>query len=360
MLVERTHYYAKPGRAAEVLATRRRASEVRVALGLAPGRILEKAEPGGQGPDVTWECAFPDAAAHRRDLEARAGSPEFEAIRARMAALIDRFERLVLRPDEGTEDAPDPARSLVPTEVRVPSGQETLAAYLYLPAGPGPHPALVLNHGSTIHPGTTDVCRPGTAALLTEWGYAVLLPHRRGYGHSPGAPWRAEVTAEFGTAAYDEALTARLGREAEDVVAAIAWVGTRAELAADRVGVIGSSFGGTVSLLAAARGPGLRCAVDFAGAAMNWERTPALRARLLDAARRVAVPVCLVQAENDYSTAPTRELATELARHGKVHAARVFPPFGLTADEGHAFFQHGPMVWGPWVRGFVDRWMRGR
>jgi dienelactone hydrolase len=168
------------------------------------------------------------------------------------------------------------------------------------------------------------------------------------------------VTAEFGTPEYDRALAARLDREADDVGAAIAWLAGRPEVATARVGTIGSSFGGTVSLLAAAHSPALRCAVDFAGAAMNWERTPALRALMLAAARSLAVPICLVQAENDYSTAPTRELAAELAGHGKPHEARVFPPFGLTADEGHAFFQHGAPVWGSFVRAFLDRWLMGR
>ena len=96
MLVERTHYYAKPGRAAEVLATRRQASQVRVSLGLPHGRILAKADPAGDGPDVTWECAFTDAAAHAHDLAVRDQSPAFAAVRARMTALIDRFERLTL------------------------------------------------------------------------------------------------------------------------------------------------------------------------------------------------------------------------------------------------------------------------
>jgi dienelactone hydrolase len=249
---------------------------------------------------------------------------------------------------------------VVPAEVRVPSGERTLAAYLYVPSGAGPFPGLVLNHGSTIHPGSSDFCRPGTAAVLTAWGYAVLLPHRRGYGNSEGPTWRQEVTAEFGTAEYDRALAARLGREADDVVAAVDWLGARPEVAPGRIGVIGSSFGGVMSLLAAARCPRLRSAVDFAGAAMNWERTPTLRATMLEAARQLAVPVGLVQAENDYSTAPTRELSAELLRHGKVHAARVFPAFGLTADEGHLFFQNGAPIWGPWVRAFLDRWLTGR
>ncbi|HEX2501726.1 MAG TPA: prolyl oligopeptidase family serine peptidase [Methylomirabilota bacterium] len=362
MLVERTHYFAKAGRAAEVLATRRRASEVRVALGLPYGRILARADPGGEGPDVTWECAFPDPIAHARDLEVRGRSPEFAAVRARMTALIDRFERLVLvpDPDASATTEPDAARPVTPVEVRVPSGDRALAGYFYVPPGTGPFPALVLNHGSTIDPGTSDFCRPGTAAVLTEWGYAVLLPHRRGYGNSEGPTWRQEVTAEFGTAEYDRALAARLAREAEDVVAAVGWLGSRPEVAADRMGVIGSSFGGVMSLLTAARCPGLRCAVDFAGAAMNWERTPILRATMLEAARQLALPVALVQAENDYSTAPTRELGAELRRHGKIHAARVFPAFGLTADEGHLFFQNGAPIWGSWVRAFLDRWLAGR
>ena len=79
MLVERTHYYAKPGRAAEVLATRGQASEVRVSLGLPHGRILAKVDPVGDGPDVTWECAFTDAAAHAHDLAVRDRSPAFAA-----------------------------------------------------------------------------------------------------------------------------------------------------------------------------------------------------------------------------------------------------------------------------------------
>jgi dienelactone hydrolase len=361
MLVERTHYYAKAGRAAEVLATRRRASEIRLALGLPTGRILAKADPRGEGPDVTWECAFADATAHARDLEARGRSPEFAAVRARMTVLIDRFERLVLVEDAAAPVDTEPvARPVVPAEVRVQSGGRALAAYLYVPPGAGPFPALVLSHGSSIHAGSSDFCRPGTAAVLVAWGYAVLLPHRRGYGNSEGPPWRQEVTAELGTAEYDRALAARLAREAEDVVAAVDWLADRPEVTAGRIGLIGSSFGGVMSLLAAARCPRLRCAVDFAGAAMNWERTPALRATMLEAARQLAVPIGLVQAENDYSTAPTRELAAELRRLGKPHAARVFPAFGLTADEGHLFFQNGAPIWGPWVRAFLDRWLGER
>jgi hypothetical protein len=105
-VVERTHYYAKPGRAADVLRTRRRASEIRRRLGLPAGRIFVKAAPHDEGPDVLWECAFADPAAHAQDLDARARSEEFAGVRREMTALIDRFERLVLVPDADTEPGP--------------------------------------------------------------------------------------------------------------------------------------------------------------------------------------------------------------------------------------------------------------
>src|SRR5262245_4933565 len=95
-IVERTHYYAKPGLAAEVLEQRRKASAVRVTIGLPAGEIFVK-HPNGDGsePDVAWQCAFADATAHAADLAARAASAEFESVRVRMRTLYARFERQV-------------------------------------------------------------------------------------------------------------------------------------------------------------------------------------------------------------------------------------------------------------------------
>jgi len=95
-IVERTQYYAKPGLAAEVLATRRKASAVRVSIGLPAGEIFVK-HPGGDDsePDVAWQCTFADAAARDADLAARAASAEFEAVRVQMRKLYARFERQV-------------------------------------------------------------------------------------------------------------------------------------------------------------------------------------------------------------------------------------------------------------------------
>jgi hypothetical protein len=93
MIVEVTNYYPRQGGLDAVLARRRRATAIRVALGLPPGRIMVRQE--GEGPLVRWECTFADAAAYAADRKARAGNPDFEASRKEMLALLERFERQV-------------------------------------------------------------------------------------------------------------------------------------------------------------------------------------------------------------------------------------------------------------------------
>ena len=95
-IVERTQYYAKPGLAVEVLDQRRKASAVRVSIGLPAGEIFVK-HPGGDGsePDVAWQCTFTDVVARDADLAARAASTEFESVRVQMRKLYARFERQV-------------------------------------------------------------------------------------------------------------------------------------------------------------------------------------------------------------------------------------------------------------------------
>jgi hypothetical protein len=96
MIVERTHYFAKPDLAAEVLALRRKACSVRLSIGLPVGEIFVK-HPRGDGsePDVAWQCTFADAAAREADLAARAASTEFQNVVAQMLKQIVRFDRQV-------------------------------------------------------------------------------------------------------------------------------------------------------------------------------------------------------------------------------------------------------------------------
>lgn len=363
MFIERTHYYAKPGKRDTVLAIRRKACAVRVSIGISAGSISVKENPQGDGPDVAWECAFPTEADRDRDLQARADSTEFAAVREEMRSAIDRFERVFFTRVAVDANA-DWAKSIdlrgipiVPRENRFQSGAHALAGYLYLPPGPGPFPCMITNHGSTVNQGTTDICRPAVAATLMGWGIASFHPHRHGYGNSPGPAWRDEVPAEIGTKDYDAQLVARLQNESDDVLAALDHVGSIPEIDTDRIGVMGSSFGGVMTLLAASRSEQFRCAVEFAGAAMNWERAERLRNHLLEAAARVTQPIFFIQAENDYSTAPTTELAEAARLAGATVRSKVFPAFGLSHDEGHFFERNGTMIWREEVRSFLEAYL---
>jgi hypothetical protein len=95
--------------------------------------------------------------------------------------------------------------------------------------------------------------------------------------------------------------------------------------------------------------------VEFAGAAMNWDRTPGLRKLMTEAALRLTIPIFFIQAANDYSIRPTRELTQALEGSGVIFQAKVFPPFGFNAHEGHLFERDGAHLWGPEVRQFLER-----
>src|SRR3977135_993050 len=74
LIVERTQYFAKPGLASEVLDVRRKASAVRLSIGLPAGEIFVK-HPGGDGtqPDVALQFTFVDVVAPAAGPAARAG-----------------------------------------------------------------------------------------------------------------------------------------------------------------------------------------------------------------------------------------------------------------------------------------------
>jgi dipeptidyl aminopeptidase/acylaminoacyl peptidase len=59
----------------------------------------------------------------------------------------------------------------------------TLQGWIYKPAGKGPFPAVLYNHGSDKAPGWF----PTLGKYWTSKGYVFFVPHRRGHGRSPGS-----------------------------------------------------------------------------------------------------------------------------------------------------------------------------
>jgi dienelactone hydrolase len=131
-------------------------------------------------------------------------------------------------------------------------GRELAGCWL-VPAGAGPFPAVVFNHGSG---GLLPLSMPGVRAL-PELGYAAFLAIRRGHNGQPGTFWEDRVTAAWGGPEMNEQLMAALLDELRDVRAAVGWVVDRPEVDRERVALVGSSYGGVLIVLAAAE-PG-RC-----------------------------------------------------------------------------------------------------
>jgi hypothetical protein len=104
-------YYARhPEERARVLATRLRASRVRESIGLPHGRVFLRVGGPLDSPDVMWDCPFIGVPGHDRDMEARAASTEFEAVRTHMRTLTRRFERVLYAIPSTGRDTSDWAR----------------------------------------------------------------------------------------------------------------------------------------------------------------------------------------------------------------------------------------------------------
>ena len=237
-------------------------------------------------------------------------------------------------------------------EVTFASGARTLTGYLWLPPGPGPHRAVVYNHGSERNPVPATVL----ARFYNEHGYVLFVPVRRGHGKSPGS-YIIDLRNQAAGPERERVVVAELENQVEDVLAALAYLQTRPEVRSDAVAVTGCSFGGIEALFTAERASGFKSAVDFAGGAMSWDGSELLRRRMTEAAARATIPVFFVQAENDFNTAPTKVLAAEMERVHKPYAARIYPPTGRTAREGHSLCRRNIDAWGHDVLAWFDRTM---
>ncbi len=160
------------------------------------------------------------------------------------------------RPQEAAIDAgPRPYRQ-EPVHFANAAAGITLGGTLSLPEGAGPFPAVILIGGSG--PGTRDeeILRHKIflvlADALNRRGVAVLRYDKRGVGESTG-----------------DFATANLSAFAADAQAALAFLKTRAEVAPDRIGLVGHSEGGAVAPMIAARDPSVRFVVLMAGPGMR-------------------------------------------------------------------------------------------
>jgi dienelactone hydrolase len=233
-----------------------------------------------------------------------------------------------------------------------------MKGFLYVPPGKGPFPAVLWNHGSEALPGW----QPELARFYNRHGFVFFIPHRRGQGQSPG-PYIVDRVKAIPSQMKDRAdgdrrFIALQEEAALDVEAALAALKRLPEVDPNRVVMSGVSFGGIQTLLAAEKGLGVRAFVAFAPGAMAWGSVSALGERLRRAVKGAKAPVLILQAENDYDLAPARALDTDLRRRGDGSAAKVYPPFGKSHQDGHGAFavtREGTAIWGAEVVSFFKQ-----
>jgi dienelactone hydrolase len=228
----------------------------------------------------------------------------------------------------------------------------------------------LFNHGSGGADATHTAGMPITEAaeklapVFLKHGYAFLYLFRRGQGPSADQrPFMQDILLQ------EEAAKGKDSREhlqfllattdhLDDVLAALAFLKATPTVDAKRIAIAGHSFGGQLTLLAAEHDKTVRAAVAFAAAAESWEHSPELRQRLRAAADNTTAPVMLIQAANDYSTAPSKELASELRRLHKSYVLKIYPAVGRKSDDGHNFLYLGIPQWERDVFGFLDEYVK--
>ena len=134
-----------------------------------------------------------------------------------------------------------------------------LEVTLLTPAGRGPFPLAVVNHGSAVagqKPAAMARYRDSFVAFyFLSRGYAVALPMLRGYAGSGGAPWSAACDV------------AGMGIEnARDIDAVMRKLARERDIDASRVVVAGQSLGGWITLAQGAlAGHDVKGLINFAG-----------------------------------------------------------------------------------------------
>jgi carboxymethylenebutenolidase len=192
-------------------------------------------------------------------------------------------------------------------DVETPDGA-SLRAELFLPAGEGPHPGVVVLHESF---GLNDDIRR-IAARFAQAGYAALAPDLYSHGTRIVCLSRVMVDMLSGSAA----------REIGDIHAAREALAARPQVDPGRIAVAGFCQGGGFALVASAQ-PG------FSAAAVNYGTVPSDRSQLDG--------VCPVVASyGGRDRVIGRKMAEQLERHlgalGVPHDVKTYD------RAGHSFF----------------------
>lgn len=232
-----------------------------------------------------------------------------------------------------------------PTFDKAQGKPRQIPAFYYKPKGDGPFPSVILVHGGP-EAQSRPLFNPDIQFLTSQLGIAVLVPNVRGssgYGKS-------FLMLDNGFKREDSV---------RDLGALLDWIGTRKELNAERIGIVGGSYGGYMVLAALTHySDRLWAAVEIVGisnfntflantegyrrdlrrAEYGDEREPKMQAFLekispMTNADKIKRPLFVAQGAND-PRVPASE-AEQIVNKVRSNGGTVW--YLLQKDEGHGF-----------------------
>ena len=238
--------------------------------------------------------------------------------------------------------------------------------FLYKPKGDGPFPVVIYNHGSRSGRPRRPEPNEYIGRLLTRAGYVVLIPERRGYGDSDGPTLAEDMGNDWG-----QRYVTRVEAETDDVIAAVDYLRTLPFADMKRIGIMGYSGGGTVTMFAISRSTAFAVAINQAGAAGAWNISAEMRSALIAATEKATTPTLLLVAENDRTTDSITTLAEIFKKRGVPHRMVIYEPFTpqpaggavtvgipFNTAPGHEVFRaQGMHVWERDVIEFLARYL---
>jgi len=216
-----------------------------------------------------------------------------------------------------------------------------LAGTLTIPPGAGPFPAAVLISGSGPHDRDENIMGHRLflvlADHLTRKGVAVLRFDKRGVGKSAGN--------------YDQATSDDF---ASDVEAAFAFLKTRKDIDAKKIGLVGHSEGGIIAPIVANRLPGVAWVVLLAGPGLKGEDLLLLQSEaIMRAAGINDGEIFRTLAFNKKSYSLVREEKDPSALQAKLNDLVQSTSTGAAMPPGALQAQIHVLL-SPWFRSFLD------
>src|SRR5437773_1300573 len=252
-----------------------------------------------------------------------------------------------------------PSVLAVAETVTFPSGEITLHGVIYKPEGTGPFPAVIYNHGSAagmLSKEAFDALGP----VFVAHGWVFFGPYRRGQGLSASAgPYigdQIEAAKKSGGISAGAAAMIRLLEtdHLNDQLSALTWLRKQPFVEADRIAVAGNSFGGIETVLGEEKG-NYCAAVASAAGAQSWAVAPELQSGMTRAVRNAKTPIFFFQAANDYDLSPSKTLAAAMKEANKKYELKIYPAYGDSPQDGHAFGYFGAAVWANDVFEFLSQ-----